>query len=153
PAWFQTSFVEISRERVGAEYDALLSAFVEMEKGFGYAKGTGKLTTTGRPQQLTEWVRDGRGRTKEMMEIADLAGYENGWWKWWKEMQPRWRVGEGESLLTPAEYGDGWGGLTHGQNGVLSVVATLYWWGHAENTRGIYPTSGWRAAVADTLWV
>jgi hypothetical protein len=147
-------FDEISQQDVGTEYQGLLRAFVDLESRYRFEKGKKNLPAAGRPTQLSEWIRDGRGRSKTSMVIDNLAQYEEGWWKWWLGMQPSWQVGEDGVPVRPEEYRDDWGGLVApGQNGLLSVVATLYWWAQAEVAQGINQSAGWREAVADTLWV
>lgn len=39
-----------------------------------------------------------------------------------------------------------------GVNGVLSVVAALYWWGCAEKKLEELPSTGWLEAVGDVVW-
>jgi hypothetical protein len=158
PVWFQSAFAEITREEVGVKYDAVVQAWVDLEQMSGFAKGSKGLAAAGRPTELSDWIRDGRGRAKKMMKIDDLGRYQEQWWTWWMKMQPRWRVGTDGHPTRPAEYGSGWGGVDAlGQNGLVSVVATLYWWSHADKVAG--RTSGWAGsnsldrAMADTLWV
>jgi hypothetical protein len=69
------------------------------------------------------------------------------WWKWWRNLQPVWR----KNLLMgqiPEEPGS-WACLKiGGNNGVVTVVITLSWWGDyaGENK------SEWNAAVQDVIF-
>ncbi|KAJ7081899.1 hypothetical protein C8R43DRAFT_1142883 [Mycena crocata] len=131
-AWFKNALTELSRHRLGPAYRRLLSEWVELERGYRFCNGTKRLTTVERPTEVETWIRDGRGRTLEIVKIADVAEFAPSWWTWWKRLQPSWRVGEKGELLTPEERGE-WGDLVApGPNGMLSVVATLYWWGYAD---------------------
>ncbi|KAJ7104604.1 hypothetical protein C8R44DRAFT_640076 [Mycena epipterygia] len=154
--WFRHAFQEVAREDLGVAYSEVLRAFIEMERQKGFVKGTGKLVSSQeRPAQVSEWVRDGRGRTKAMLAVTNVAAFEKTWWGWWLGMQPEWReCGTGGRPETPQKYGKGWGGMLGGQNGVLSVVASLYWWGYAEKMGATGSTQGgWEAAVKDVVWV
>ncbi|KAJ7807609.1 hypothetical protein B0H14DRAFT_2182588, partial [Mycena olivaceomarginata] len=93
PVWFQSAFAEITREEVGVKYDAVVQAWVDLEQMSGFATGSKGLAAAGRPTELSDWIRDGRGRAKKMMKIDDLGRYQEQWWTWWMKMQPRWRVG------------------------------------------------------------
>ncbi|KAJ6568309.1 hypothetical protein DFH09DRAFT_877301, partial [Mycena vulgaris] len=127
--WFRLVFAEVSQEEVGGRYQELLTAFVELERAYGFENGPGVLAKKGRPLQVSDWI--GRGRKKGPRAIPKVEKFEVQWWAWWRSIQPAWRkVGvDGRPLRGEGEvYGEDWGGLVlPGQNGVLSVVATLYW--------------------------
>ncbi|KAJ7457582.1 hypothetical protein B0H11DRAFT_1738353, partial [Mycena galericulata] len=148
PAWFSNAFAQISREDVGPEYRSLLEAYIALEQGYGF-ESEGRLSPRGRPAQVSEWIRDGRGRNKSVLAIPKMEVFEAKWWDWWAGMQPAWRRRDATGKpVRSEEYGQDWGGLVApGPNGLLSVVAALYWWACARKSEG------WYAAVADTLWV
>ncbi|KAJ7800261.1 hypothetical protein B0H14DRAFT_2276923, partial [Mycena olivaceomarginata] len=136
PLWFQNGFREVSREDLGPQYKTLLQDFIALERSTGFvqaAKGEGKPKglkgSSLRPQQVMDWIRDGRGRSQVLRAIADITEFKNDWWAWWRGMQPDWRTA-GDNAAVP--NGADWGVLAvPGQNGLLSVVACLYWWGCA----------------------
>ncbi|KAJ7875687.1 hypothetical protein B0H13DRAFT_2347995 [Mycena leptocephala] len=74
---------------------------------------------------------------------------------WWTSLQPSWcgawhgRTGAAPALLLGSE----WGKLAvFGQNGLLSMVAMLYWWGFAEKKKGVAASSdGWEEVALDIL--
>ncbi|KAJ7436529.1 hypothetical protein B0H11DRAFT_1754797 [Mycena galericulata] len=148
PPWLRSALAQVSRQDVGPQYKRLLEVYLAVEKGYDYAS-SGKLSPKWRPGQVTEWIRDGRGRTKSVLAIANVDVFEKQWWEWWGNMQPEWRLRDAKGRpVISEEYGEDWGGLVApGQNGLLSVVAALYWWACAEKS------DGWEAAVADTIWV
>lgn len=74
----------------------------------------------------------------------EVGKYCKSWWAWWCNLQPRWRVkakGKGKKGLLSLDV-DGlvmppnaWKDLLHpGANGIIVVVATLYWWGYTVAT-------------------
>ncbi|KAJ7893223.1 hypothetical protein B0H13DRAFT_1474817, partial [Mycena leptocephala] len=157
PGWVKNAYREISREFIGAAYEEVVEAWIELEKLYGFVVGNNTLKGGERPKEVTQWVRDGRGRTMPMIPITDLGKFENGWWKWWTALQPSWRGswrGRTESARgKPADAS--WEKLAvPGQNGLLSVVATLYWWGYAEKKAGMDARStGWEDAMKEVVAV
>ncbi|KAJ7655774.1 hypothetical protein DFH06DRAFT_992196 [Mycena polygramma] len=160
--WFRAVFPQISRETLATPYQALLRAYVEFEESKNWVQ-MGGLPKVPRPSQVGEWIRDGRGlrdgRGKDRpQDIVDLGSFESEWWTWWTALQPSWRgawrgrrkAGVAQTLPEGAD----WGKLSSsGQNGVLSVVATLYWWACAEKEKAVGPSAGWIEAVGDVTWV
>ncbi|KAK7006051.1 hypothetical protein R3P38DRAFT_2556461, partial [Favolaschia claudopus] len=61
--------------------------------------------------------------------IGSVVKFEQNWWQWWAKLQPHWRVrdrGPSERFIVKKD----WESLrVPGQNGMVSVLATLYWWG------------------------
>ncbi|KAJ7646084.1 hypothetical protein DFH06DRAFT_997880 [Mycena polygramma] len=154
--WFEHGFTEVSREDLGARYEELLKAYIDLERGYGFALGTKALKGPDRPSQVQKWIRDGRGRTQAVREIANVDAFEKQWWSWWSGLQPAWRgAWRGQTALPPPPENADWEGLAvPGQNGLLSVVATIYWWGCAEKEKGMSSRSaGWEEAVTDVIWV
>jgi hypothetical protein len=156
PNWFQTVFIEISREEVGGLYERMLEAFVELEKSREFKQGGSGLPTVGRPSQVSDWIKDGRGRSLPVRPIHNLEKFEKEWWVWWTALQPEWRGAWRGRPQTEGAVREGaeWGKLGNpGQNGILSVVAALYWWACAEKARDIKASKGWEEAVVDTTFV
>ncbi|KAJ7797200.1 hypothetical protein B0H14DRAFT_2197185, partial [Mycena olivaceomarginata] len=138
PTWFQKGFEEVSRRALGPRYNEILREFIAMEQSVVFAsdgKAKGFKGTAAWPSQVADWIRDGRGRTQAVRTIADIDAFEKTWWEWWNSMQPEWRASWTKEGATAVLEGADWGPLTAaaaaGQNGMLSVVATLYWWGCA----------------------
>jgi hypothetical protein len=136
----------------------MLEALVALERSYGFKIGSKNLSKgSRRPVQVQDWIKDGRGRNLAVRPIANLARYQEDWWAWWTELQPPWRGSwrgqTSEKSAVPADAD--WGKLVvPGQNGLLSVVATLYWWAVAEKKAGtLTPSVGWGEAVVDTTFV
>ncbi|KAJ7184013.1 hypothetical protein B0H12DRAFT_970923, partial [Mycena haematopus] len=159
--WFHDAFAEVSRQALGPQYEEILRAFIKLEKSHGWALQGGHLkTNVPRPKQVSDWVKDGRGRrakVKAPMPITDIAAFAKKWWAWWSDLQPAWRGawrGRGTAEQAVPENAD-WGPLAvWGQNGLLSVVAAMYWWGCAEEKIGLSTRSvEWEEAAADLIWI
>jgi hypothetical protein len=156
PAWFRHGFGEISRENVGELYEELLEAYVKLEQHYGFVTKQKGVSREQRPTQVDDWVKDGHGRTMQLRPIGDLQSFERDWWHWWTSLQPEWHgAWRGRTTKATAVVpGVQWEKLVFpGQNGMLSVVATLYWWGCAEQARRVTASNGWQEAVMDTTWV
>ncbi|KAJ7731015.1 hypothetical protein B0H16DRAFT_1270760, partial [Mycena metata] len=149
PPWLRYAFEQISGKAIGGRYEELLGAWVALERKYGFAVGSSNsgFSRVARPQEVTDWIRDGRGRAVEIRAISNVETFERTWWAWWTALQPAWRTPAQGQLSPPAaETGTTeWGKLiVPGQNGLLSVVAALYWWGVAEmEAGGSARSSGW----------
>ncbi|KAJ7093635.1 hypothetical protein C8R43DRAFT_908060 [Mycena crocata] len=152
PEWFMEGMRVVSEINLGPTYVELLRAFAKLEESTGFA-GSKVLSTAKRPTEVKGWVKDARRTTP--WPIANLGTFTKSWWAWWSALQPAWRGGcrgQGEAgKVVPA--GADWGKLVvPGRNGLLTVVATVYWWGCKERENGSC-SEEWHEAVGDVLWV
>ncbi|KAJ6479198.1 hypothetical protein C8R47DRAFT_983627 [Mycena vitilis] len=152
PPWVTKVFEQMSAEWIGSQFDELLQSWVELEQSYNFALGDSKLTATDRPVEVQGWIGDGRRRPRT---VTNVVTFQTKWWKWWAGLQPKWR---GSIMDTPARAPPAdadWTCLTvPGQNGMLTVVATLYWWGCAEKKKRQGARSeGWEKAAADVALV
>ncbi|KAF9044029.1 hypothetical protein BJ165DRAFT_1528604 [Panaeolus papilionaceus] len=115
--------------------------------GFGPEKDK-RLPARFRPTVVKDWVARGRTRNKAWRP-KDLVPteFKTEFWTWWTSLQPEWRVDNG-AVITGRVDGD-WSPLVvPGVNGVLSVVAALFFWGlEAQDKRA--PRDAWLVAVRD----
>lgn len=94
-----------------------------------------------------------------------MDAYAQEWWTWWQILQPEWRVFDsdktgvcvGTGAVQPESL-DAWNCLlVPGANGLLGVVASLYWWGCGvvglEGKQRKEEEGGWTKAVEDCTWV
>jgi hypothetical protein len=85
--------------------------------------------------------------------------FDKRWWSWWKGLQPPSRqVAAVEGLLSGdhrlVEVEEDWDVLRkHGQNGFLTVLSTLTWWGGSINGKPVENFASWLAAVNEVHWV
>ncbi|KAJ7649147.1 hypothetical protein DFH06DRAFT_918972, partial [Mycena polygramma] len=167
-AWFKARYAEVSKKDLGDSFNAVLRLFIELERGYRWTVGAVRgLSSTNRPSQVASWVSLGRGGRGGWIsngvgpKIVSLAVFDAAWWAWWKELQPKWRVQDGgrPGRFTrdtyPPRRKENWSSLRHpGQNGVLSLVATLYWWGKAVEQAGEREDrESWAEAVTDVKWM
>ncbi|KAJ7907845.1 hypothetical protein B0H13DRAFT_2193638, partial [Mycena leptocephala] len=133
--WFAHAYEQMTQTDLGCHYHALVAAWIRIEYASRFENGPTNLSPKGRPQQVGNWVSFLRGKRKGAnVAVADPSAYAVGWQAWWDSLQPGWRKkGEDGEWIMEGEYGgDGreWGPLYRwGVNGMLNVVASLYFWG------------------------
>ena len=133
-------------------FQELLQAYIDFEKAAVTLGVTGSLSTTGRPSQISSWIRS--ARPSALPQSTNLREYGSSVVAWWYSLQPSWRKlgcgtpsredGEFDCLLKP------------GINGLVNVVILAYWW---SNFLAKFPTdseaegSRYRWFVTDVSWV
>ncbi|KAJ7734663.1 hypothetical protein B0H16DRAFT_1467509 [Mycena metata] len=153
---------------IGGNFNSLLALFSELERVYNWDKGkkNQELGKVNRPAAVSSWISRTRGSRSRpeadtVPKIPSLAVYEQDWWKWWATLQPTWRlpdVGRPDRFTRgsyPPPQRENWHPLrVPGQNGVLSVVAALYWWGLKNLEIGEREDKeSWVEAVADVKWM
>lgn len=146
---------------IGPQYNHLIKLLVELEMMHNFNGKNGlRLAKTSRPAEVGKWINTGRRSRSSVVKIADISKYATSWWHWWKSLQPKWRKYDNEGMpigVVPQGEVEDWSGLlVPGVNGLVSVVASLYWWGYTVTmvkgkTKG--DGKGWDEAVADCGWV
>ncbi|KIL55417.1 hypothetical protein M378DRAFT_36637, partial [Amanita muscaria Koide BX008] len=85
------------------------------------------LPSMSRPPSVGDWIKRARSHTW-CPNIVDIQQYQEQFWKWWKILQPKWR--KSSDKLLDANLGSDWSTLhAFGKNGLVSVLASLYFWG------------------------
>lgn len=77
-------------------------------------------------------------------DISDIDHFGNAMVEWWNALQPNWRQSD-EGLPIPQYTGTFTSLRKGGQNGIITVLFGLFWWGC--NLDG--NTSQWHKIVAD----
>ncbi|KAJ7832279.1 hypothetical protein B0H13DRAFT_1510196, partial [Mycena leptocephala] len=115
-----------------------------------------------RPSQVTAWLSR-RKWTMGPTLGSELGTRENEelwvgkWWRWWESIQPEERVLSTDGLSQP-ENAD-WSKIAgmYGNNGLMQVMATLFWWGERvegrRKPRVESEWNDWAEAVSDVTWV
>lgn len=117
------------------------------------AKGH-QLTTKGRPEQVGWWI--GRGRKFERRpDIEDLEAYGEDVRKWWRYIQPLWRIEESEGDWPLARHApplEDWMSVAKGgPNGLLTFMMALGWWFEKlENEKEVAELA---SVIEDMRWV
>ncbi|KAJ7050754.1 hypothetical protein C8F01DRAFT_1263640 [Mycena amicta] len=148
--WLATRWTQISGpEDNSTVWSSLLRDFVALERAYDWKDDGALLSTQSRPDPVSAWVRNGRRPTTKI-QIPNLVKYEQRWWAWWRNNQPAWRKdgNDDASLARPDVDGGNWSPLNApGQNGMLLVVASLFWWGRQGGR-----SAGWLEAVEEVRW-
>ncbi|KAJ7056479.1 hypothetical protein C8F01DRAFT_1087297 [Mycena amicta] len=125
--WLSKVYDELTGKDLGPAYHGLMRTFFELERAYGWVNSTGSFATDHQPKE---------------------------WWSWWSVNQPDWREWVDGKPALGKEYKGGWEGLlVAGQNGMLNVVVSLYWWGCKEVAVKGHSSTGWTQAVKDAEWV
>jgi hypothetical protein len=145
PTWFLEALGMLEMPAWGPCWVKLLNLWSAFEKQESYT-GVVRLSAKKRPDIIGMWI--GRGRSVAWRPvISDLSAFVKEFREWWVTLQPDWRVSNGK-LLVNAVDGD-WEPLRRpGRNGLLSVLAALFYWGLAVNGKPGRRTE-WISAVKD----
>ena len=107
-----------------------------------------KLSSDGRPQCISDWIRRGRSNTWRPV-ISSIPALEKSFEAWWTNLQPDWR--KNDDALANVD-GD-WEILRKpGLNGILSAIVCLFYWGckvQGNTTR----CARWTTLVEDCILV
>ncbi|PPQ97627.1 hypothetical protein CVT26_002550 [Gymnopilus dilepis] len=135
----------------GPKWEALLAAWLEFEASYEFQGGdSSKLGSTHRPSIIGDWIR--RHRLATWRPSFDPFEFEERFWMWWKSLQPAWRTIDQEAPSRLVE--GGWEVLDKaGTNGIASVVAALFFWGHCLGAGRESTQTSWIHAVEDASWV
>ncbi|KAJ7238446.1 hypothetical protein C8J57DRAFT_1086897 [Mycena rebaudengoi] len=156
PAWLRDSIKYLMMTDLGCHFHAVLQSLVQLEKAYNYDNPSRGLPMEKRPGEIHQWIRGGRGqKTKKPIIVRDAAKYSEQWNAWWSSLQPKWRLKRPDGRWChEGEYGYSWDTLDFpGQNGCLSVVAGLFFWGCAVNFEVEGESAEWDYAVQDVYWI
>ncbi|KAJ7178512.1 hypothetical protein C8R43DRAFT_850889, partial [Mycena crocata] len=156
PDWFTWAFGQITEPHLGPHFIAAVAAWTRLETACKFEQPTHRLSTEGRPGEVGIWIGRGRGRKGGSPTVTDPAAFGLIWWGWWDALQPTWRVkdADGRWALGEARVGEWEDPLLHwGPNGLLSVLAGLYFWGRAIPKSEPQLLHDWELAVFDVSWI
>jgi len=146
--WFTSAIGMMECGDLGPSWDRLVKAWAVFEAKSEF-KEMKKLSTTNRPPAVKAWIQRARAPAWRPA-ISNTADYESEFNAWWSALQPEWRKSSsGETVFSRVD-GD-WEVLRRpGLNGILSVMAGLFFWGVSlqEESR-----TGWNDAVSDCMVV
>ncbi|KAJ7877125.1 hypothetical protein B0H14DRAFT_2342452, partial [Mycena olivaceomarginata] len=128
--WFVTAHKRLTGVKLGLHYNAVVAAWVRIEKASRFEEGDDRLPATNRPGPVSTWMRSKKATPK----ILNIEAFVVAWQGWWDSLQPSWRTKQGDAKWKlGGQYGGkgaDWGSLyTWGPHGVVSIVASLYMWG------------------------
>ncbi|PPQ74201.1 hypothetical protein CVT24_012720 [Panaeolus cyanescens] len=147
-AWFQSCMTLFATDSasLGNAWPSLLKAYRLFQEKHGYSVER-RLPSKGRPSMIAKWIGVGRTRNPKWRPVGlNPQAFSKEFKQWWVTLQPEWRVVAGEVDIEKKD-GD-WSQLLYpGANGLLSVVACLYFWGL--NCTSATEQKTWTAAVLD----
>ncbi|KAJ7044207.1 hypothetical protein C8F04DRAFT_900104, partial [Mycena alexandri] len=145
PKWAMEGKASLEKgtEGWGGEWTKMTGLWWALEKATLFESSTKGVSTTGRPKEIGHWVKCAR---KGAPPIANVGAFASSWQRWWKGINPKWRVAA-DGTLKQAEEGE-WAELEKpGVNGFLSVLIALKWWKEGGGD------GDWAEWVADVTWV
>jgi hypothetical protein len=144
PEWFTAVLQLFEDSTLDSCWSDLVKLWTTFEEKESYIE-RGMLTAKNRPTLVSQWIGGGRRPTFNPT-ISDPAHFEKQFRRWWLTIQPEWRVSNGK--LVKDMEGD-WDSLRRpGKNGLLSVLAALFYWGlSVKNKSGA--KKAWKRAVED----
>ncbi|KAJ7983071.1 hypothetical protein DFH06DRAFT_977918, partial [Mycena polygramma] len=159
PEWLTGTLEVLSRVDLGIHFRSLMETVIRIEEvhGFDDMPRNG-LEKNLRPVEVKLWIGKARGvRSQHAYDagISNVEEYVERWNAWWDFIQPSWRKRDAAGWKIHEAYDEkwDWGTLAmKGPNGVLNLVASLYFWGAA--ARGdLIRRAKFEAAVQDVLWM
>ena len=136
----------LESEDLGSPWTQLVKTWAAFEEKSNFTE-VKKLLTTRRPDAVKAWIQ--RARVPAWRpQISDTAAYGAGFTLWWAALQPQWRRSSSGEVVFSRVDGD-WEDIRRpGLNGMLSVMAGLFFRGVAldEAKAGC---KGWKQAVSD----
>ncbi|PBK66645.1 hypothetical protein ARMSODRAFT_1021094 [Armillaria solidipes] len=131
PEWFAELIEYLEGYKLGERWNDVLGCLMVWEGrgGFRDLKGAKHRHLS----EVASWIKFYQRTHPEIMQ-AGLWRFADEWWSWWKRMQPAWRVVDDVVGPLGDEYRVGLGGdwevlSKRGQNGHVSPLAALVWWG------------------------
>ncbi|KDR76072.1 hypothetical protein GALMADRAFT_139832 [Galerina marginata CBS 339.88] len=150
PDWFKNALAMLQDEKLQGEpqWGELVRTWATFESQEKYL-GTTNLKCKHRPEVVKSWIRRARS-AKWRPDSIDAPQFVIEFSQWWASLQPDWRLSTDEEVLFEEVDGD-WEVLRRpGINGLVSVLAALFFWGLAAAAAqdGV---DKWAACVTDCL--
>lgn len=148
PKWVVMALSVLQSTPLGPEWDVLLRNWLQFEQNEGF-EGSTKLGCRHRPPIISDWIRYAR-KPNFRSEIKNLSNFIREFDAWWRVLQPAWRHDDDTDLLR--RDGEDWECLRcSGVNGLLSVLAALFFWGcHVRES--VTFKSRWSEALEDVSY-
>ncbi|KAF9471459.1 hypothetical protein BDN70DRAFT_819959 [Pholiota conissans] len=126
PDWFLSIYQMFISTNLGPAWMQLVRTWAQFEKVENY-KEMGKLGSSGRPSCVASWIKYARSANFRP-DIGSLPLFE--------------KTGNLSDLRRP------------GKNGLVSVIAALFFWGIRSQEKGDTESNrGWHLAIDDVQWV
>lgn len=147
--WVPNALTLFRSTPLGLEWDALVRDWLQFEESKGF-EGSCKLGSRHRPPIVADWIK--RARKPDFpYEIKNLDKFVNEFNAWWRVLQPAWRLDDVSDLLR--RDGEDWDRLRcSGVNGLVSVLAALFFWGNHAQRGAVVLNSRWLEALEDVSY-
>ncbi|KAF9470225.1 hypothetical protein BDN70DRAFT_902281, partial [Pholiota conissans] len=151
PDWFLKVYQMFLSKDLGVSWVELVRSWAHFEKDSDYEEQE-KLGAAGRPPCVKAWISRARSTTYRP-DLGALPAFEKGFRVWWASLQPEWRC-EGSTEILKQQQGDLDNLRRPGKNGLVSVLAALFFWAaHAEKNECAGWQQRWEASADDVRWV
>lgn len=152
--WVLNALNLLATRDLGSQWRELVAAWLTFEATTDFVEHGGQLPAKHRPPIVGGWIKracDPDCLTTSNLTIGDIPTFVNSFNAWWRSFQPKWRLAGAGSELTRS--GGDWATLCRytGVNGLLSVLACLYFWRSGTLTPDEH--AAWDDAVDDVLFV
>ncbi|KAF7335856.1 hypothetical protein MSAN_02332100 [Mycena sanguinolenta] len=138
---------------LGPHFHGALNAWTRLEVACKFESPSHKLSTTNRPDEIAKWITGGRGLKQRAPRVENPQKFAGQFWAWWNLLQPDWRTKGDDGRWVTERYGEWDDKLLHwGPNGLLSVLAGVYFWGCAVVDMPDMQDE-WVRAVEDVSWI
>jgi hypothetical protein len=134
-------------EDMGGQWGKLVTLWQDFEVKHEFREA-GKLSPRGRPKCIADWIQ--RARSPAFRPDINPT-YASEFSTWWTNLQPAWRTEGGGGELARGT-GDLEGLRRPGVNGLLSVVAALFFWGVSLG-KDREECGAWGTGVDEVAWV
>lgn len=148
--WFAKAICMVEDSRLGNGWLSLVAAWIHF-KEILKCELNGTLSAKGRPVAIADWIQRARNPNWRP-PMVDSKAYGDKHLAWWTSLQPEWRVLDGEAGLACSEDGNLQSLKRPGANSLLSVIASLYFWGDKVRAAG-KKSKRWDNAVDNMLYV
>lgn len=140
--WVPGAVALLASTDFGGQWKALVGAWLSFEHSRKYAATM--LPATSRPSAIGDWIA--RARPHTYRPVINIKTFQSGFEMWWRSFQPEWRLQDSNGGLAKSASGT-WDSMQYtGANGLLSVLAALFFWGTSN------PNEKWHAAVNDVMY-
>ena len=140
--WFKSAWEMLSSTDLGPSWKSLMELWQAFKHANNFS-GLSRLASDGRPACIAEQFKRACSSNFQP-DLGDIASFKQECYMWWMSLQPDWRKTGGKELVR----GDGdLAALAKGgPNGIVSVLAALFFW---EVGKGAHVSSMWSTIVSD----
>ncbi|KAF5342740.1 hypothetical protein D9758_015909 [Tetrapyrgos nigripes] len=153
--WFYKAF-HFLNDDLGIQYRNLLENWVILERNREWSQGlkSRSLDAKYRPREVSRWIGGARYRDsvkRTCIASERIIDFTKDFWQWWCNLQPEWRptievdTVAKPRVLTTNDENKSWKKLNvAGQNGWLSLIVCVKWWGLALQSQACNAPAAWK---------